>query len=343
MGNFQSTADIMVGIAKGTFNPHAHLSNMSLAYYQDASLYVAKNLFPIVPVQLSTAYYYEFNKADLARDNVARKPEMGKVNPAIVGHSEKSYACKVDQIIRGIDQIAQLNYTRSNTPASIDPRRSLARFMAEQMNIHQDIIFAQSFFREDVWDNTWTGSTTHDSSAKTFIKFNDGNSDPLTLFDELKTLIAQNGRRRANRLGLGINAWNALKQNAAILDRISGGATAGNPAIVTEQLVAQMLGIEKVVVFQSTFNKAGFGDEADMDFICDPNSALLCYTTSAPAIDEPSAGYIFAWDMLGNGNYFPTMTWLGENGTHTEFMEGLMAVDMKKTADDLAIFLHNCV
>ena len=33
----------------------------------------------------------------------------------------------------------------------------------------------------------------------------------------------------------------------------------------------------------------------------------------------------------------------GENGTHAEFIEGLCASDMKKTSDDLAIFLKDCV
>lgn len=343
MGNHQTTADVQVSIAKGTFNPHAYLTNMSMAYYQDPSMYVAKSMFPIVPVQLSTSYYYTFSKADLARDNVRRKPEFGKVDPAIVGHAEGSYSCKVDQIITGIDQIAQLNYERSNVPASVDPRRSKVRFMAEQMNIHQDIQFGSSFFKTGVWANEWTGAASHDSNAKNFVKFSDSNFDPFTLFDELKTLMLQNGRRRANRLGLGINAWNALKNSPAILERISGGATAGNPAVVTEQLVAQLLGIDKIVVFQSTFNDAAFGQPENMQFICDPNAALLAYATDAPAIDEPSAGYIFAWDMLGDGNYFPTLQFQGEGGTHSEFMEGLMATDMKKTSDELGIFLGSCV
>ena len=74
-----------------------------------------------------------------------------------------------------------------------------------------------------------------------------------------------------------------------------------------------------------------------------PQAAILAYATDTPAIDEPSAGYIFTWDMLGDGQYMPTLQYPGENGTHSEFIEGLFAADMKKTADDLAIFLKDCV
>ena len=46
--------------------------------------------------------------------------------------------------------------------------------------------------------------------------------------------------------------------------------------------------------------------------------------------------------MLNNGQFMPIVQYPGEGGTHTEFIEGLMATDMQKTADDLAVFLKDC-
>lgn len=80
-----------------------------------------------------------------------------------------------------------------------------------------------------------------------------------------------------------------------------------------------------------------------MQYIGDPDAFLLVYATNAPSIDEPSAGYIFTWDMLGNGQILPILNYLGENGTHTEYVEGLMATDMHKTSDDLARFYKSAV
>ena len=65
-------------IAKGAFKPNIYLTNLSMAYFQDASRYVAKDIFPICPVQLSSARYYIFSKEDLLRDNVQRKPMFGR-------------------------------------------------------------------------------------------------------------------------------------------------------------------------------------------------------------------------------------------------------------------------
>lgn len=336
-------ASIQTQIAKGTFKPNVYLTNMSMAYFQSMDKYVAKSIFPILPVPLSTSSYYKFNKGDLARDNVTRKPQFGKVAPAIMGHTDGSYSCLVDQIITGIDQIAALNFQRSKAPGVIDPRKAKTKFIAEQMNIHMDIIFANEFFKKGVWGNEWTGAAAHNSEDKQFIKFNDDNCDPIELFDELMTEIKREGRRTPNKLALGIEAYNALKSNPVIVERVKYSGSTANPATVNENVLAQLLGIEKVVVFESTYNAAGLGEKDDMQFICDPKAALLVYATDTPAIDEPTAGYIFAWDMLGDGNFMPTLQYEGEGGTHAEFMEGLMATDMKKTADDLAIFLADCV
>ena len=96
-------------------------------------------------------------------------------------------------------------------------------------------------------------------------------------------------------------------------------------------------------MLDATYNAAEQGQADDMKFICESDGALLAYITNAPAIDEPSAGYIFTWDMLGNGSYMAIDQWEGEDGTHTEFIEGLVGTDMKKTCDDLACYMKKCV
>lgn len=336
-------AEVQYSIQKGSFKPNIYLTNLSMAYFQQPSRYVAKDIFPVVPVQLSSAMFYTFSKADLLRDNVQRKPQFGKVTPAQMGQMNQSYNCQVDQVITGIDQIARLNQQRTNAPGVADPRRAKVKFIAEQMLLHQDIVFAENFFKAGVWENEWTGGDTYNKTNKTFIKFTDGNCDPVLLFDDLCTEIEQSTGRRPNRLGLGKEAYNALKAHPAILERVKFGGSSANPATVNERVLAELFGLEKVKVLSSIYNAAPVGADEDMNFICDPKAAILAYATNTPAIDEPSAGYIFTWDMLGNGQYMPTRQFDGEEGTHSEFIEGLFSADMKKTADDLAIFLKDCV
>lgn len=336
-----NVSGIMVDIAKG-WRPNMYLTNVSIAAFQEPSYYVAPSVFPVCPVGMSTGQYYIFNKAELAKDQVDRKPSFGKVSPAVFSHTEDTYSCKVDQIIIGIDNIAALNYQRSKAPASIDPRRAKAKLTSEQMKLHLDRIFAKAFFNKDAWENVKTGKDSAPGTSE-FIYFSDANADIIGLFDDYKRDILLSGRRMPNKLTLGYDAYVAMKNHPQFLERVTGSGSTPNPALVNENVIATVLGIPTVKVLYSTENAAELGQEADMQFIFDSKSALLSYAPESPAIDEPSAGYIFTWDMLGDGNWMATSAFPGEGGTHSEFVEGLMASDMKKTCDDLAIFLSGCV
>lgn len=335
-------ASISAQIAKGTFRPHTALTNMGMAYYQNAANYFAKAIFPICRVNLSSDNYYIFNKEDLLRDNWQRKPAYGKVMPTPVSEHTDSYACKVDQMIMGIDEIRQTDLQRRQGPAIRDPRQQRTKTIAEQANIHQDRMFAEAFFKSGVWGNELTGVTGSPTSGQ-FIKFSDDNSDPIKIIADEKLKMQENTGRTPNKLAIGANVFNALRQHPLILDRVKYGGSTANPASVTKNVLAQLFEIDELTVLMSIQNKAKMGAEADMGFIGDPNAMLLAYATDAPAVDEPSAGYIFTWDMLGDGQMLPIFHYPGENGTHSEYVEGLMAYDMKKTADDLAVFFKEVV
>ena len=336
-----TTAGIAAAISKG-WKPNRYLTNMSMAFFANESDYVATSIFPICPVQLSTSFYYEFQKGDLTRDNVQRKPAFGKVAPAQMGHTDNTYRCLVDQVITGIDQIEALNFQRSNVPPSIDRRRSKIRFVTSQMHLHLDILFAQNFFHKGVWKNELTGVKSNASGSQ-FLRFDDANFDPVGFFDGLTRDMRKNGLRKPNKLSLGVDSFNALKKHPDILERVKYGGSTANPANVNERVLAELFGLDQVKVLYSVYNKAEEGQPDHMEYICEPDGALLTYTTPSPALDEPSAGYIFTWDMLGDGNFMSIDTFEGEGGTHAEFAEGLMSTDMKRTCDDLAFYMTGCV
>ena len=338
-----TTQKLSSQIQKGTFRPHIYLTNVCLSYFQNTAGFVARKVFPIVPVPTSSAHYYEFDKGDLARDNVARKPEFGHVSPGIYGKREKFYHCEVDQVITGIDQISTLDLQRIHAPAVIDPRRSKVRWVAEQMNIHLDRVWASKYFNPESWSHVYQGISTGTPGANQFYCFDNANSDPVTFFSQLRNRMLLSGLRKPNKMVLGANAYTALTVNPSILERIKYQGSEANPANVTANVLAQLFGLDEVIIAESVYNAAPYGALDDMRFICDPDSALLTYTTSAPSIDEPSAGYTFTWDMLGNGQYTAVQQYLGEESTHTEFIEGLLCTDPEITSADLGVFLKNAV
>lgn len=340
MNKIATNGSIAADIAKG-WKPNNYLTNMSVAYFQPDDWFVSPFVFPILPVQLSTSYYYIFDKGDLARDNVQRKPEFGKVTPMMFGSKQELYNCEVDQIIVGIDQISTLNYQRSAAPGIIDPRRAKVRIATEQLKLHMDRVFADGYFKSGAWTNEWAGVTTT-PSGKQFYKFSDSNCDPVKFIGDRRVEMMREGRRKPNVLALGVEAYEALKNNASILDRVKYSGSTANPATINANVLAQLFEIDRVVVLNSTYNKGGYGS-TNMDFVCDSKGALLAYAAPNPAIDEVSAGYTFAWDMLGNGQYLAFDQYEGEKGTHTEFIEGLTSYTSKKVCDELGVFMKECV
>lgn len=340
MNTGANNALIANNIAKG-WKPNHYLTNLSIAHFQPDEWFVSPFVFPIVPVQLSTGHYYIFDKGDLARVNVQRKPEYGKVTPMIFGSSQELYKCEVDQIIIGLDQIGALNYQRAGTPGISDPRRAKVRLATEQMRLHMDLTFAKGFFAPGVWSNEWEG-VDGAPSGKQFRKFNDANFDAVNFFGARRTEMQQAGRRKPNVLALGVDAYEALKSNPDILERVKYSGSTANPATINTNVLAQLLEIERVVVLNSVYNAGGYG-KTDMQFVCDSKAALLAYAAPNAAIDEASAGYTFAWDMLGNGQYLAFDQWEGEPGTHTEYIEGLVSYTPKKVCDELAMFFQGCV
>ena len=339
-----SGMDRVIDIQKGLIRPHTMLTNMAMSFYQKSANYFAKTLFPTCPVQLSSDNYYVFDKEDLLRDNWARKPESGHVTPAVMSEHTETYNCHVDQMMMSINQIRQTDLDRRQGPATANTKQQRVKLMAEQRNIHQDKLFANSFFKAGVWGNEVTGVTGNASGDNQFIKFSDDNSEPIKIIDKYRTQVLEETGRELNRIGMGINVFNALKEHPGILERIKYGGTTANPAQVTEKVLAELFQVEKIVVLKSIHNNARLGEEANMQFIGDPNAMLFTYATNAPSIDEPSAGYIFTWDMLGNGQYMPIMTYPDPMpAKHVEWVEGLMATDMKKTCDDLAVFFKDAV
>ena len=246
-----TATDVAASIQKGVFKPHIYLTNVCLSYFQNAAGYVARKVFPIVPVPISSAHFYEFDKGDLARDNVARKPEFGRVSPGIYGKREKFYHCEVDQVITGIDQISTLDFQRTNAPAVIDPRRVKVRWVAEQMNIHLDRVWAGKYFNPASWTHVYTGVNTGTPGDSQFWCFDSANSDPVTFFSRLRNRMILSGLREPNKMVLGANAFVALTNNPSILERIKYQGSEANPANVTENVLAQLFGLDEIVVAKS--------------------------------------------------------------------------------------------
>ena len=334
-----TSRDLIVRKNLGAWQPDRYLSNLSIAYFEDDN-FAYKKIFPVCPVPLPSGFFYEFSRSDLARDNFQQKPPYGHVQPSVIGYEKKSYNCEVHQSVISLDKIMALPYQRDETP--FEPTRLRVKTLTEQLGTHLELTFAKKFFNANAWSNVWTGATTDNAAQKKFKYFNEANSDPINFLDGRSIEIKREGRRRPNKLVLGVEVFATLKNHAAVQDRIKYSGTTQNPAVINENVLAQIFGVEQVVVCDSTYNAAKLGQAEDMQYVCSSKDALLLYTPDTPAIDVPSAGYLFAWILSGN-DWIAITQHDGDPLDHTDNLEALIAYDMCKTADCLAVFMKDCV
>ncbi|MDO5397184.1 MAG: hypothetical protein Q4G33_04570 [bacterium] len=326
--------EVLNRIVKGRTPINIPLTNISVAYLQSKES-GSVSFFPQVPVDLSTGTYYIFNKEDLLRDDVQRKPILGKVNPTIVSSDTDTYKCFPEQIILGYDEIIQSDYMRLGAKGMLNIRQSKSKIIADKMFIHRNKLFAQGYFKSGVWGTDLVGGTD-------FAQFDNANATPINTILETVTAMKRSTGRKPNKLGMGQRVFDALIQNPDIMNRVIYGGSTLNPATITEKTLAQILGVEEVVIFDTIWNNARLGEKENTEFICDENSMLLVYATSHPAIDEASAGYTFTWTM-GQNTTLPIIEWDGEEGTYSHYIGGMMSIDTKIVCKDLGVFFKNAV
>lgn len=280
----------------GDVHVNALLTNMSIAHMNKEEHYVADRMFPLVPSDKQSDLFVIYTRGDFFQgsENAQAMRELirapGTRSPvAGYGFATTSFRCEnfavaveiPDELRGNADEIFQLD--------------SEAALLATQIQlIRRERAWATDFMTTSVWGTDVTGTTN-------FVKWSDfGGSDPLTdLEDGLDAVEAATGGR-PNKLAMGAIVWRRLKHHPDFVDRIKGGATAGSPALVQRQLLAQLLEIEEVLVGRASFRSSGEGLTLTMARIMD-DDALLLNVAPNPGRMTPTAGVTFFWKPLTGG------------------------------------------
>lgn len=314
----------------------AVLSNISVAYIQRADRFVATRVFPVVPVAKASAVYHTFPRGYFFRDEVGPRPLGGVPNRADYKVETDTYYCEEEALAAYLD-----DRERANATPPHDPERSKVRLLTQQHLIHRDRLWANAFFKQGVWTHDWTGkSTSPSASNKEFLQWDQDNSDPIAFIDQRKETIAETTGFEPNVMVLGRAVSRTLKNHPLVRERIQYTQR----GIITEDLLAELFGVDRVVVPGGVVNTAKEGATDAFEFILGKRDALLVYAAPEPAIDHPSGGYTFSWTGLLGAEGFEASVWRGRNEeAHSDWYQVRMAYDMKRVAADLGIFFSDAV
>lgn len=307
------------------------LTNLSVAYIQDHNNFVSTQVFPVVPVDKKSNVYYIYTKNDWFRDEAQLRRDGTESAGSGYGLSTDNYECLTYAFHKDID-----DQTRANSDAMLNPDRDATEFVTQRLMLKEEIKWAADYFATGKWGTDKVGGTD-------FTQWQDytGSSPIEDVEDGISTILSTTGFR-ANTLVVGYNVYKRLKRHPHIVDLLKY-TDAGKAMNVTPQLLAQVLGVDRVVVAQAVKATNNEGETAAYSFV-QGNNALLCYVAPSPSLMQPSAGYIFMWKdvSMGLGKTIGIRKFRMEQ-LRSDRIEGEISFSDKLVATDMGYFFSNAV
>ena len=297
----------------------APLTNLSIGFKNDMSNFVADKVFPTVPVAKQTDKFFTYTQADFFRTDAQLRAPGTESAGSGYNLSTSTYSCDVLALHKDI-----ADQTRENADAPLDMNRDAVEFLTQHMMLKREIDFADTFLKSGVWSTDFNGDWTGSNSAIDQIHNGQDSVEGATGY-------------RPNILVCGAQAFTELKNNNDVLDRIKYTQT----GIVTEQLLASLLGLDKVLVSRAIKNENAEGASASYTRVMSTAEALLVYAPPTPSLMHPSGGYTFSWTGYSGAREGQRVSRFRMDHLRADRIEMEMSYDQKLISASLGYFFQS--
>lgn len=313
------------------------LTNMSIAYAQQNDRYMADKVFPNVPVDVQGGKYAVYDRADWLRAEARVRAPGTESAGAGWNVSSGVFFCDVIAVHKDIDDITAA-VASSRAGGVFNLRADATRFVTSQLLLKRDIQWVNAFFKAGVWGTNLTGVNAGPGAGQ-FLRWNVAGSTPITDIKNQSIGMTQQTGEIPNVLVVGPETFLQLSEHASIIQRIQYVER----AIVTEEIIARLLNLDRVVVAWAIQNTANEGATPNYSFLAGKH-ALLAYAAPNAGLMNVSAGYTFGWTGYpGAGSMGIRVKNFRIEEIGSDRIEGEYAVDMKPVAPDLAVFYETAV
>lgn len=256
------------------------LTNFALGYAPQAGRFIANELAPVIPVGKIAGSYFVYGQEHLDDQSaIAKRHRDGSYARVDHAMSSGTYSCEdygLEEVIR--------DPVQANADSGIDPMQDAAMIIREQMLLAQEIRLAAAVAAA-------TG-LAYDAAAGTV--WTTSTSDPVGDVKTLMDAVLNNTGANANVLTMNLAVFNALRVHPDVLDRIKYGGTTASPAIVTANMLAQLFGVDKVVVGSAVKNTSKQGQNRSLSAVW-ASSVIALHNPGVPAMGIPCFAAQFSW------------------------------------------------
>jgi hypothetical protein len=320
------------------------LTNLTIAFNQEPSHFIADQVFPLVSVSKQSDKYYIYNQDDSNRagnvKKLAPRTEVERIGLAI---SNDAYFAEVYGL--GADFSEQ---DLANEDTALEIRSQQAFDVVNQLRIHREQQFADTFFKTGVWGTEYTGVAAGPTGTQVFQWSDYTNSTPIVnITTARRTSFLKSGGFDMNTMVVDMETRDVLINHPDILARLNGGATVSNTALITNAKLAEIFEVENFFVMKAVRNSAAEGLAASNGFIS-TKKAMLVHGPKRAGLRTPAAGLTFCWDSIpGASGLGITVETFSDDALKrqqiAEMIQVKMAYDMKVTGPNLGVFFNTIV
>lgn len=322
----------------------APLTNLTIAFLQDANGFIADRVFPKVSVAKKSDKYYIYNRADFNRVGQVQARAPRTQAPRVgMSLSQDTYLTEVFSLATDFDF-----ETLANEDAALDIRSAGAQMLTHQLLIDREIKWASTYFTGGVWGTDWDGVSGSPSTNQVRQWSDYNNSTPIQdVTTIMRTVQLRSGGFKPNVMVVGKEVRDVLVNHPTILARLNGGATVTNTALVTDAKLAEIFGVEDFMVMETVRNN-GLEGLAESNAFIGGKAVAFYYRPRAAGLMIPSAGYTFTWDELENASGYGIAIksyrgdYLAIDGV-AEVLEANLAYDHKVVSADLGAFIDTVI
>lgn len=309
----------------GDVHVNTPLTNISIAYLQNANNFVAGQVFPNIPVTKQSDRYYTYERGEFNRDEMKKRaPGTESAGGSYTVDNTPTYFCDVYAFHKDIpDQV------RANADSVLAPDREATEYVTHKDLIKREKTWATKYFTTGVWTNDNTTANWGPTGTAT---------DPIQDIRTGKRTVLQSTGYEPNTLVLSKAVYDILADNADVIERVNAGQTPGNPAMGTLMAMMALFEIERILIMKAIENTALEGATPSHSFIGGEN-ALLCYSAPSPGLMTPSAGYTFSWTgWMGATQNGSRIKRFRKEELESDRVEIQAAFDQKLVSADLGYF-----
>jgi hypothetical protein len=269
------------------------LTNMAQSFIPDPSQFAARDIFPNVPVASATGVYNIWKQGDFFRRTMKK---LGNAEGAPRGgFSTGSGTYNVAMYGLGTTYTAR-DLANARRGGSSDQQLISAKvkYVTFQAYLELELQTASLVQTSGNWTLSVAGTASGPTAGTSFIYWDSASSTPVDDVIYLKNRMRLMTGFMPNKMVIPYQVWLKLRANIQLLSRITYGGTMDRPTQITLNQLKALFEIDDIVVPMGVYNTAA---EGQADALTDiwGKYVWLGHVTSAPSIEEPSAGYLFSW------------------------------------------------